>query len=330
MPNHCPARGGIVATISGRVVLKESGIGIPDLLITIFDLDPGTKAEESIPGVTAVNPGAAASNGGPNATQGDRLGTVLTAADGSFSLGYEPADYGVRNPGELRPDLQLSVLATEEPGRDDASRVLYVSSSARQNAGRTEQYLIALPTDLLIKAGVRPPSSVANDDEPADNVATRLSDASVRRATIVDGAITAAQTRMDAHRKRFAGFDATLKPRLLAEISTLPVSPLGADRIVRAGESPADKGSALISANVREKVNSHDPKIRAPRRGFLTLTDSEVAALKGQVTASGAVPGSALAAIAAANSASGTTTFVQALDRLPNRGKNDVSDERTI
>jgi len=53
-----------VATIGGRAVAKESGIGIPDLLSTNFDLDPGAKAEESMPGVTAVNPGTAAGHGG--------------------------------------------------------------------------------------------------------------------------------------------------------------------------------------------------------------------------------------------------------------------------
>jgi hypothetical protein len=282
----------------------------------VFDLDPGTKAEERIEGVTPAHPGAAASVGDPNRTEGDRLGSVLTAADGSFSLDYEPADYGVRNPGELRPDLQLSVLAPEQPG-DGAPRVLYVSSSVRRKAAPEEQFFIPLGMDLMVKAGLRPPSSVATDDEPAGNVVARLSDASVRRARIVDGAIAAARARMDAHRNRFADFDAAFKPRLLAEISTLPISPAGADRIVREGESPVGRGSALISENIRETVNSDDPKILAPRRGFLSLTDDEVATLTGQLTPGGAVPDSALAAIAAANSAGGATTVVQAPARLP-------------
>ena len=35
--------------IAGKVILKETGVGIPNLLITIYDLDPGTKPEEVIP-----------------------------------------------------------------------------------------------------------------------------------------------------------------------------------------------------------------------------------------------------------------------------------------
>ena len=34
---------------SGRVVLKESGVGIPDALVVIYELDLGTQPEEVIP-----------------------------------------------------------------------------------------------------------------------------------------------------------------------------------------------------------------------------------------------------------------------------------------
>jgi hypothetical protein len=32
--------------ISGRVGLKESGVGIPDLLVVVYDADPNTRSEE--------------------------------------------------------------------------------------------------------------------------------------------------------------------------------------------------------------------------------------------------------------------------------------------
>ena len=38
--------------ISGRIVLKETGVGIPDLLIVIYDLDPGTRSEEEFAAAT--------------------------------------------------------------------------------------------------------------------------------------------------------------------------------------------------------------------------------------------------------------------------------------
>lgn len=301
-----------MATISGRVVLAESGAPIPDLLIVLFDLDPATKGEDpvvAVPALVAV-PGVSAS-------EGDRLGSVLTDANGAFSLDYDLADFQIRNPKEQRPDLQITVLAPEEPGRNEASRVLYSSTAVRQNAGRTEQYLIRLGTDLLTKAGIKPPSSISTDGEPAGNVSKRLVDAAVRQAGITDGAISAARARMDAHRARFEGFATTFKPSLLSAISTLPPSVQSSDQVVREGESPLGKAVALMKKNLRETINSSDPKVRAPRRGFISLTPAQVERLKGQLSAAGNVPDAALAAIAAENGAPAATTFVQALPRLP-------------
>src|SRR5687767_7247546 len=70
--------------ISGRVVLKETGVGIPDLLVVIHDVDPRTNPEEGIgtPGAaTGVAPAAAALP-----SIGDRLGSRLTAANGGFEF----------------------------------------------------------------------------------------------------------------------------------------------------------------------------------------------------------------------------------------------------
>src|SRR5689334_24866735 len=96
-------------TISGRVVLKETGIGIPDLLVVIHDMDPGTKPEESIPGTSmgaVVVP--TANNSAPNI--GDRLGSRLTGANGAFEFNYDDVEFQIRNPDEKRPDLLLLVL----------------------------------------------------------------------------------------------------------------------------------------------------------------------------------------------------------------------------
>ena len=102
--------------ISGKVVLLDSAIGIPDLLVVIYDLDPGTKPEEVILGGAAIDGGL-----DPN-TLGDRLGSVLTNADGTFVLGYEDADFRIRNASEKRPDLLIHVLAPEKPETAENSR----------------------------------------------------------------------------------------------------------------------------------------------------------------------------------------------------------------
>jgi hypothetical protein len=80
--------------ISGRVILKESGAAIPDVLVVIYDLDPRTRPEELIE--------AAASRSVPpeSLSGGDRLGSVLTAKDGNFELVYEDSEFQIRNPNE--------------------------------------------------------------------------------------------------------------------------------------------------------------------------------------------------------------------------------------
>ena len=81
--------------VSGKVTLKETGIGIPDLLVVIYDLDPGTKPDEFIRGLfNPVPEGSAVPaeanviiSGGKAPTNslgflGDRIGSVLTGQDG--------------------------------------------------------------------------------------------------------------------------------------------------------------------------------------------------------------------------------------------------------
>src|SRR5262249_55811603 len=134
---------------------------------------------------------------------------------------------------------------------------------------------------------------------------------------ISDGSIKIAQQRMDLHRARFSAFQATVKPALVDALSKLPDSPIAPDRVVRPGESPFAKSKALIETGIRETMNSDDPKKRAPRRGFLSLTPDDVQALKSQAAPDGTVPESAVRAVAERNGQSTQTTFVEALDRLP-------------
>jgi hypothetical protein len=297
--------------ISGRLVLKESGAGIPDLLVVVYDVDPDTRPEETMPPM----PGSAPPPGSQG--DGDRLGGVLTKGNGEFELSFEDAEFQTRNAQEKRPDLLLSVWGPEEPGVEPSTRLLYTSTALRQGAGRTEEYLVRLSADQLRKAGVRPPSSVARDAETAAGVLGRFTENTERLGSISDGSIQIAQVRMDSHRTRFAGFRDKLKPALAASLSKLPVSPVAAERVVLAGESPFEKNKAIIQAGIREVVNSDDPAKRAPTRGFLTLTPADVAELHAQADPDGTVPEAAVKAVAKRNRQSPQTTYVEALDRLP-------------
>jgi hypothetical protein len=121
-----------VNTVAGRIIVKESGAGVPDLLVVLFDFDPAAHPEEVIAGAEPF--------GGPGGSSApsiaivvstppgaDRLASVLTDANGRFEITYEDDAFNVGTANERRPDLLLFVLAPEEPGKKFEDRILYTS-----------------------------------------------------------------------------------------------------------------------------------------------------------------------------------------------------------
>jgi hypothetical protein len=293
--------------ISGWVVLKESGVGIPNLLVVLFN-----------GGQTAV--GRASLPTGIPIDTGDRLGAVLTSRErgkeGYFELSYQDTEFKLNNSQEKRPDLEINVLAPEQPGL--APQVLYSALAARKEAGRIEQYYVQLSTEQLQKAGLAVPSEISADLEPSHNVAGRLTALAARQNDIVNGAVSAAQDVVAAHRDRVSGFHQTFKPTLLDALSRMPASPLSLDRFVTPADSVHDKFVAVAQKTIQETVNSDDVETRAPARGFISLTSDEVAQLRTQTAADGTVPATAVAALmlASAPVATARSTYVQAIDRV--------------
>jgi hypothetical protein len=116
--------------VIGRITLKETGAGIPNLVVAIYDYDPGTKPEEYF---SAPNRAAAASPMPQTLFPSDRLGSVISGDD-----------VRIANATEKRPDLRLLVLGPEDADADGPPVVLFSSKLLRVNSGRTESYLIRL------------------------------------------------------------------------------------------------------------------------------------------------------------------------------------------
>jgi hypothetical protein len=136
--------------IRGKVTVKETGTGVPDLIISVYDLDPKTLPEE----IFHIDPRKPVADLW-QIISGDRLGSVVTDENGTFEMVYEDAAFQVRN-RERRPDLTLFVVAPEDMSVNPGPCILHVSA-ARQNAGRMENYVIKLPLDILRKAEVSVP-----------------------------------------------------------------------------------------------------------------------------------------------------------------------------
>jgi hypothetical protein len=169
-----------VNTVQGKIILS-SGIGIPDLVVTIYDLDPHTQPEEVFGTSDVENPPVT------NANIGDRLGSVLTDTNGKFELSYDDTSFRIQNPQEKRPDLFLVVSAPESRDIGRHGGILHVSAAIRQQAGHIESYVIRLTNEQLEKAGVSLPAIPTDEFEEPIRVVERLEKADLRRQALAEG-----------------------------------------------------------------------------------------------------------------------------------------------
>lgn len=143
-------------SISGKIVVRESGLGIPNLVVVAYDVDPSSEATEEVaPGSAGPHPAIVALHG--PGSLADRIGSAITDEDGAFELTYADDAFKVGDAHERRPDILLMVLAPEDAVAAPDSGVLFTSRTVREDAGRTEQFVIRLPTQQLELAGVLSP-----------------------------------------------------------------------------------------------------------------------------------------------------------------------------
>lgn len=154
--------------VTGKITLTKSNIGIPNLLVVIYDIDPSTKSQDlisklNVDGKLTTSMPIVIIDAFSNPTKpvtdglGDRIGSVLTDENGNFSIEYDDEEFRIRNTEEQRPDLLLLVYAPEISGMANNANLLFVSHEIRQNAGRVEMYIVQLTEDQLKKAGVEIP-----------------------------------------------------------------------------------------------------------------------------------------------------------------------------
>lgn len=109
--------------IKGIVREKESGIGVPNLLVRAFDKD---------------------------LIFTDLLGNSITDSNGAFSIGYEGKDF--KELFEKRPDIYFDIFGSatiEDPGRPGDKPIYTTKRYIRFNAGRREYFVIEIPRDQL-------------------------------------------------------------------------------------------------------------------------------------------------------------------------------------
>ena len=181
--------------ISGRVLVKETNEGIPDLVVAVFDLDTGVHEPRDQPPPREVELSAR--------TVGllrNRLGSVLTDADGNFNLPID--EETAQHYGHNRlPDLVITVLAPEESDQFEdpipatfQQRLLHYSRSPRSNAGPFEAYVIRISQKRLLQLGIpwgkkkTGPSAAEQAMRYSQGITERKTALDAIKATLKDGA----------------------------------------------------------------------------------------------------------------------------------------------
>ncbi|HJP83811.1 MAG TPA: hypothetical protein VJ835_09935 [Fimbriimonadaceae bacterium] len=127
-------------SIRGRVFNTSSNLGISDLVVTIFDVGPGT-----------------ATNGrrGTDADLKDavRFASLTTDMDGRFVFNYFAEDVFALNRDRDRMDMLITVAAPDDETSDSSKRILY-RSEIRRRAGKSENFNIGISPATLKKFGL--------------------------------------------------------------------------------------------------------------------------------------------------------------------------------
>jgi hypothetical protein len=147
-------------------LLTDDGIGIPNLIAVLYDLD---KATPNTPNTEANEDWGFWSQ-----FHGDRLGSAITDRDGNAEFKFEDSEFQVTQ-SEKRPDLVVFILAPERYFQDvqglptatpPAQQIVHRSEIARANAGRQEAYVIEISSERLAKFNLQTPQSrLAVDQE---------------------------------------------------------------------------------------------------------------------------------------------------------------------
>jgi hypothetical protein len=172
-------------TVRGKTSLKETGMGIQDLPVAVFDVDPATSGAAVSQPLSATASAAFFQN-----LQGQRLGSTLTDASGRFHLDFQNVELQAAEQPDGRPDLLVVVSGPEQSSKPPCPSILHVSCFIRPDAGRSEEYLIRLEASQLEAAGIPlPPVAAAAAPGPphAPLVVERIKQDHRRRRTIDAG-----------------------------------------------------------------------------------------------------------------------------------------------
>jgi hypothetical protein len=247
----------------GKVVVRESGAGVPDLVVVLYDLDPRTVLDE-VGQLSRTVHAVDLWNG----IQGDRLGSVVTDLNGQFELSLDGKDSQIRN-SEKRPDLLLLVTAPEQADEDHCPAVLHVSC-VRENARRQESFVIWVPAAVLEDAGIPVPIARRRPTAVPRDILWRIHDEQDRELEVRHGLREMVQHRL-ARTRQQRDLAARALPSPVPLLSSISQS-------VRQSVNYVDPGSSIEQATGRVITRAAEGRFNASgftRTAVLSLTSDQ-------------------------------------------------------
>ena len=279
--------------VSGKVLVKETGAGVADLQVVLYDVDasrpgePGQKVAKSAAAELYANQNAANPAVSWQGFPGDRLGSVLTDRQGRFELTFDEAAFQADEPGK-RPDLVLLLVAPEDtqqgpkgealpyPART-AERILHISHDVVANAGRNEEYVIRLGSALLERHSIEPRDRTA-EAATAQQFVGALEQARHVAGVVFESERQAVKTRFEKN-QHLAGAARSFAAGFSATPASFRASPLFAGE-AKARESERNQAAATAEAKNAGLKLLASYKERSNPKVLVHLTAEQVAALE--------------------------------------------------
>lgn len=167
---------------SGRVFDAATRLGLPDLVVTFYDIGDHAGATDGTGGREVLS-------------RATRVGSVTTDAEGSFTFRYDTDDIAAVAAWKQRLDLVVVVTAPDRAG-DEATAsteigdgVLYVSNTPRFAAGREEWFSIRIAEAIVRENGLDGAISVGTSLRAyqrgfADNIELEQGVSDIRRVDV--------------------------------------------------------------------------------------------------------------------------------------------------
>lgn len=257
--------------IGGLVLVRETGVGVPNLVVAVFDSDV------TIADIRGQDMSAKIAQ-----RLGKRISSVLTDASGRFSITAEDLEFAGN---ESRPDLMLMVMAPEDvldvrrpyPAPTE-ERILYLSTVPRLDAGAEEAYVIRLLQAQLDKFRI----ATAQMASAPHVAATEVTDAVLRALDVRDGIRKNLAPRLNAERRAHKQARTIAKAKVQLDALPPHLKSNAAQHsalIIRghaqlATDLPKLQAKAIAEGLARLKKPDNRPKLR------LRLSDQEIKRLK--------------------------------------------------